>query len=121
MVGHSTCHPHTSTHIGMHAWPHHKPPTVPCTHSWYPVVLQVLGFSPELAYSLAVCQYRQRDFPAALATISEIVELGVHAHPELGVGSAADGLEASPVAFVPGLPIAHTPLAPLGNTMNGGC
>ena len=57
--------------------------------------LQAGGFSPEVAYSLAVCQYQQRDFVGALATISDIVELGVHEHPELGVGSAADGLEAS--------------------------
>ena len=53
----------------------------------------MVGQSAELAYATAVCQYRQRDYPAALASLAEIVEQGVQQHPELGIGTQTEGME----------------------------
>eukprot|EP00887_Chlorella_sp_A99_P000192 scaffold13.g192.t1 len=62
--------------------------------------IEALGFTPQLAYSVAVCQYRQRDYPAALATISGVVELGVHEHPELGVRTVGNSAKLRATALV---------------------
>ena len=51
------------------------------------------GHTPELAYAVAACQYRQHDFPAALASLADIVEAGVQQHPELGIGTQTEGME----------------------------
>ena len=53
----------------------------------------MVGQSAELAYATAVCQYHQGDYPAALASLAEIVEHGVQQHPELGIGTQTEGME----------------------------
>ncbi len=50
-------------------------------------VMNMVGYSPDLAYNIALCYYREKNFIAALKYISEIVEKGVRNHPELSVGS----------------------------------
>jgi tetratricopeptide repeat protein 30 len=50
-------------------------------------VMNMVGYSPDLAYNIALCFYREKNFIAALKYISEIVEKGVRNHPELSVGS----------------------------------
>ena len=50
-------------------------------------VMNMVGYSPDLAYNIALCYYREKNFIAALNYISEIVEKGVRNHPELSVGS----------------------------------
>lgn len=52
-----------------------------------------VGYSPELVYSLAVCQYRAGDLSGAAATLAEVVEAGVQQHPELGIGTQTEGME----------------------------
>ncbi|GAB4820179.1 hypothetical protein N2152v2_007225 [Parachlorella kessleri] len=54
---------------------------------------QMMGYTPELAYALAACHYRLRDFASALKVVAEIIELGVREHPELGIGSQSEGVE----------------------------
>jgi tetratricopeptide repeat protein 30 len=46
----------------------------------------VLGDQPELAYNIALCYYRQKQFGPALKHVAEIIEKGVRDHPELSVG-----------------------------------
>ncbi|KAL4422716.1 hypothetical protein ABPG75_008913 [Micractinium tetrahymenae] len=58
---------------------------------------QMVGYSPELAYAVAACQYQQRDYAGALASLAEIVEAGVQRHPELGIGTQTQGMEARSV------------------------
>ncbi len=55
--------------------------------------LQMVGYTPELAYAVAACHYRLRDYGAALKVVAEIIELGVREHPELGIGSQSEGVE----------------------------
>lgn len=54
---------------------------------------QMVGYSPELAYAVAACQYQQRDYTSALASLAEIVQAGVQRHPELGIGTQTQGME----------------------------
>lgn len=61
-------------------------PALPSTHPQ-------LGYSAELAYAVAACQYRQGDFSGAAASLADIVELGVQQHPELGIGTQTEGME----------------------------
>ena len=55
--------------------------------------IQMLGYQPELAYNIALCHYRQRQYGPALKYVAEIIERGVREHPELSVGSNTDGIE----------------------------
>jgi tetratricopeptide repeat protein 30 len=50
-----------------------------------------LGYSCELAYNIALCHYKQKQLAPSLKHIAEIIERGVREHPELGVGSNAEG------------------------------
>ncbi len=52
-----------------------------------------LGYSPDLAYNISLCYYRQAQYGPALKHIAEIIEKGVREHPELSVGSNTDGIE----------------------------
>lgn len=52
-----------------------------------------LGYQPDLAYNIAVCYYKVKTYGSALKFIAEIIERGVREHPELSVGSNADGIE----------------------------
>jgi len=55
--------------------------------------MQSLGYQPDLAYNIALCYYRTKQFGPALKHLAEIIERGVREHPELSVGSYTDGME----------------------------
>merc|ERR1711939_1237861 len=52
-----------------------------------------LGYQADLAYNMALCYYRTKQYGPALKHIAEIIERGVREHPELSVGSNTDGIE----------------------------
>jgi tetratricopeptide repeat protein 30 len=56
---------------------------------------QALGVQghADLAYNIALCHYRMKQYGPALKHIAEIIERGVREHPELSVGSNSDGIE----------------------------
>ena len=51
------------------------------------------GFVAELAYSIGLCHYQQKQYGPALKVIAEIIERGVREHPELSVGSQTEGID----------------------------
>eukprot|EP00935_MAST-01C_sp_MAST-1C-sp1_P002357 g2357.t1 len=55
--------------------------------------MNTLGYQPDLAYNVALCYYRQKQFGPALKQVAEIIERGVREHPELSVGSNTDGID----------------------------
>ncbi|KAJ1624803.1 hypothetical protein T492DRAFT_1044543 [Pavlovales sp. CCMP2436] len=55
--------------------------------------MNAVGPNAELAYNIALCHYNAKQFGPALKHIAEIIERGVREHPELSVGSQAEGLE----------------------------
>ena len=56
-------------------------------------VITATGYTSDLAYNIALCYYKMKQFGAALKHLAEIIERGVREHPELSVGSATDGME----------------------------
>jgi hypothetical protein len=50
-----------------------------------------LGYNTEVAYNIALCYYKMKQLAPSLEHIAEIIEKGVREHPELGVGSNAEG------------------------------
>jgi len=59
--------------------------------------MQSMGFNCELAYNIALCYYKTKQLAQSLKYIAEIIEKGVKEHPELGVGSNAEGIEVKSV------------------------
>lgn len=59
----------------------------------------ILGYQPDLAYNIALCYYRTKQFGPALKHLAEIIERGVREHPELSVGSHTDGMEVRRFVF----------------------
>lgn len=55
--------------------------------------LNTIGSDAELEYNVALCYLNGKQYGPALKHIAEIIERGVREHPELSVGSQADGLE----------------------------
>jgi len=55
--------------------------------------MNMLSYQPDLAYNIALCYYRMKQYGPALKHIAEIIEKGVREHPELAVGSNNDGLD----------------------------
>merc|ERR1719409_744196 len=55
--------------------------------------INTLGYQPDLAYNVALCYYRQKQFGPALKQVAEIIERGVREHPELSVGSNTDNID----------------------------
>uniref|UniRef100_A0A0N5A5D7 Tetratricopeptide repeat protein 30 n=1 Tax=Parastrongyloides trichosuri TaxID=131310 RepID=A0A0N5A5D7_PARTI len=53
----------------------------------------VHGYSPELAYAIALCFYELKDYSQALKYIGDIIDKGIRDHPELGIGMVTEGLE----------------------------
>lgn len=53
----------------------------------------MVGYAADLAYNMALCYYRTKQYGPALKHIAEIIERGVREHPELSVGSNTDGIE----------------------------
>ena len=56
-----------------------------------------LGFKPDLAYNIGLTYYRMQQYGPALKHIAEIIEKGIHEHPELNIGSNTEGNEARSV------------------------
>jgi len=52
-----------------------------------------LGYQPELAYNIALCHYRIKQYGPAMKFIADIIEKGVREHPELSVGSNTEGID----------------------------
>jgi tetratricopeptide repeat protein 30 len=61
--------------------------------SKYNDALTTLGYHADIAYNIALCYYREKQYGPALRHIAEIIEKGVRSHPELSVGSNTDGIE----------------------------
>ena len=59
----------------------------------YADVINTMGYQADLAYNIALCYYREKQYGPALRHIAEIIEKGVRNHPELSVGSNTDGIE----------------------------
>ena len=59
----------------------------------YSDVITSMGYQADLAYNIALCYYREKQYGPALRHIAEIIEKGVRNHPELSVGSNTDGIE----------------------------
>ena len=55
--------------------------------------LQASGYRPDLSYNLALAYYSNRQYAPALKHIADIVERGIHQHPELGVGMTTEGID----------------------------
>ncbi|KAJ1369774.1 Tetratricopeptide repeat protein 30A [Parelaphostrongylus tenuis] len=53
----------------------------------------IMGYQPELAYAIALCHYRKKEYPQALKFITDIVNRGIKDHPELGVGMVTEGVD----------------------------
>eukprot|EP01029_Cantina_marsupialis_P019421 TRINITY_DN4505_c0_g2_i1.p1 TRINITY_DN4505_c0_g2~~TRINITY_DN4505_c0_g2_i1.p1 ORF type:complete len:676 (-),score=189.80 TRINITY_DN4505_c0_g2_i1:1095-3122(-) len=51
------------------------------------------GYDCGIAYNIALCYYREKQYGPSLKHISDIIEKGVKEHPELGVGSNTEGIE----------------------------
>ncbi|CAB3408425.1 unnamed protein product [Caenorhabditis bovis] len=56
------------------------------------------GYMPEIAYAIALCYYKKRDYQNALKFINEIIDRGVKDHPEFNVGMVTEGID---VVLVP--------------------
>ena len=54
---------------------------------------QALGFQADIAYNIALCYYRTKQFGPALKHLAEIIERGMREHPELAVGAATDATQ----------------------------
>jgi tetratricopeptide repeat protein 30 len=59
----------------------------------YQEAINTMGYQADLAYNVALCFYREKQFGPALRYIAEIIEKNVRAHPELSVGTTTDGIE----------------------------
>lgn len=63
----------------------------------YTEAISTMGYQADLAYNIALCYYREKQYGFALRHISEIIEKGIRNHPELSVGSNTEGIEARSV------------------------
>eukprot|EP01038_Epipyxis_sp_PR26KG_P005705 gene5705-7874_t len=59
----------------------------------YMEAINSMGFQSDLAYNVALCYYREKQYGPALRNIAEITDKGIRNHPELSVGSNTDGIE----------------------------
>ena len=59
----------------------------------YSEAINTMGYQADLAYNVALCFYREKQYGPALRHVAEIIEKGVRNHPELSVGSNTDGIE----------------------------
>eukprot|EP00953_Heterococcus_sp_UTEX-ZZ885_P031050 16341-Heterococcus_DN1.PRE.6 len=66
----------------------------------YAEAMNTAGYSADLAYSVALCHYREKAYGPALKVVGELIERGVREHPELSVGSNTDSGASSEVRSV---------------------
>mmetsp|Transcript_18681 Transcript_18681/g.20313 ORF Transcript_18681/g.20313 Transcript_18681/m.20313 type:complete len:662 (+) Transcript_18681:98-2083(+) len=59
----------------------------------YNEALNTMGYQADLAYNVALCYYKEKQYGPALRTIAEIIDKGIRNHPELSVGSGTDGID----------------------------
>lgn len=59
----------------------------------YTEALNTMGYQADLAYNVALCYYREKQYGPALRTIAEIIDKGIRNHPELSVGTNTDGVD----------------------------
>lgn len=59
----------------------------------YSDAMKITGFSPELAYNIAICNYQMKKYVPALKQIGDIIECGIRDHPELSIGMAGEGID----------------------------
>lgn len=59
----------------------------------YTEAITTMGYQADLAYNIALCYYREKQYGQALRSIAEIIDRGIRNHPELSVGSNTDGIE----------------------------
>jgi hypothetical protein len=59
----------------------------------YSDALNTMGYQADLAYNIALCYFRMKQFGPALRTIAEIIDKGIRNHPELSVGTNTDGVD----------------------------
>lgn len=59
----------------------------------YIEAMNTTGYQAELAYNVALCYFKEKNYAAALKRVAEIIEKGVREHPELSVGSNTDGID----------------------------
>jgi tetratricopeptide repeat protein 30 len=52
-----------------------------------------LGYQSDIAYNIALCNYKLKNYGEAAQHINDIIDRGVRSHPELSVGSASLGVE----------------------------
>ncbi|CAG9766235.1 unnamed protein product [Ceutorhynchus assimilis] len=55
--------------------------------------LQIQGFKPYLAYNIALCYYRLKEYGSSLKYCADIIEKGIRDHPELSIGMQTEGIE----------------------------
>ena len=60
-------------------------------------VIDTTGYQCNIAYNIGLCHYKLKQLAPALKNIADIIEKGVQEHPELGVGSNAEGIEVKSV------------------------
>lgn len=48
--------------------------------------VKIGGHRNDIAYSIALCHYVEKRYVPALKTLSDIIEKGIHEHPEWNVG-----------------------------------
>lgn len=65
----------------------------PAARAQYSEALNTMGYQADLAYNIALCYYREKQYGPALRAIAEIIDKGIRNHPELSVGSNTDGIE----------------------------
>eukprot|EP01039_Chlorochromonas_danica_P003860 gene3860-4217_t len=61
--------------------------------SQYSEAINTMGYQADLAYNVALCYYREKQYGPALRSIAEIIDKGIRNHPELSVGSNTDGID----------------------------
>ena len=59
----------------------------------FEAAMKIVGYQAELAYNVALCYYKTKQFGPAMKNIAEIIEKGVREHPELGIGSNTEGMD----------------------------
>ncbi|XP_030764735.1 tetratricopeptide repeat protein 30A isoform X1 [Sitophilus oryzae] len=55
--------------------------------------IQNQGFKPYLAYNVALCYYRLKEYGPSLKYCADIIEKGIRDHPELSIGMQTEGIE----------------------------
>ena len=47
--------------------------------------MQVVGYTPDLSYNIALCHYMMKQYAPALKHIADIIERGIREHPGMAI------------------------------------